>query len=245
MTSEPALPRQLPLDLPSRPALGREALFVAPCNAEAVARIDAWHDWPGRKLMLVGPPGSGKTHLVHAWAAAAEAKILPARRLAAADLPSLASQNVAVEDAADLAGEPDGERALLHLWNLSLADGGTVLLTAGTPPQEWGVVLPDLLSRLQAAPLVRIAAPDDATLRAVLVKLFADRQLAPTPALVDFIVARMERSFASARDVVARLDAAALSERRPVTRTLAARLLGTGETDATPASPPEGSVSAQ
>lgn len=218
-------PRQLPLDLPSRPALGRGALFVAPCNADAVATIDAWRNWPAGKLVLVGEAGSGKTHLAQVWAAASGARVVSAADLAGADLPGLADCPVAVEDADRAAGNAAAERALLHLHNLSAAGAGALLLTARVPPASWRLALPDLASRMQAAATVRIARPDDVALRAVLIKLFADRQLAPSPAALHLILTRMERSFAAARDIVARLDSAALAERRAVTRTLAARLL--------------------
>ncbi len=225
MVPDRATPRQLPLDLRIRPALGREAFFVAPCNSEAVALIDAWRSWPGRKLVLSGPPGAGKTHLAHVWAAATGARIVAARDVADMDLPSLARIPLAVEDASGVAGDARGERALFHLHNLSAAEGGALLLTADRPPNAWPLVLPDIRSRMVGAPLARITPPDDRTLRAVLVKLFSDRQLSPSPAVIDVLAARMDRSFAAARDLVARLDAAALAERSAVTRTLALRVL--------------------
>ncbi len=225
MVPDRAAPRQLPLDLRIRPALGREAFFVAPCNADAVALIDAWRGWPGRKLVLAGPPGAGKTHLAHVWAAAAGARMVAAAGLTEAGLPALARGPIAVEGADAVAGDPAAERTLFHLHNLSATEGGTLLLTADTPPATWPLVLPDLRSRLEAAPLARIAPPDDRTLRAVLVKLFADRQLSPSPAVIDVLAQRMDRSFAGARELVARLDAAALAERSAVTRPLALRIL--------------------
>ncbi|MBE0552217.1 MAG: chromosomal replication initiator DnaA, partial [Rhodobacteraceae bacterium] len=94
-----------------------------------------------------------------------------------------------------------------------------------TPPRDWGLRLPDLLSRMQAAGLARLDEPDDALLSAVLVKLFADRQIAVPVALIGWLVSRMERSIAAARDLVAQLDARALAEGRPVSRALAAELL--------------------
>ena len=225
MAERASEPRQLPLDLRPRPALGREAFLVAPCNAEAVALIDGWRTWPGGKLVLLGDAGAGKTHLAQVWAAASGAKVVSATRLAEIDPVGIAGQPVAVEDAPNLAGDPDAERALLHLHNLSAAEGGSLLLTADRPPRHWGLGLPDLASRMEGAPLARIAPPDDRTLRAVLVKLFSDRQLAPSPRVIDFLTLRMDRSFAAARDLVARLDAAALAEGRAVTQGLAARVL--------------------
>ncbi|MBM9595761.1 P-loop NTPase family protein [Roseitranquillus sediminis] len=218
-------PRQLGLDLPARPALGREAFLVSPCNDVALAQIDAWRDWPTRKLVLTGPPGSGKTHLAHIWAAEAEARVLAAPDLASATPAEVAPGNLAVEDADRIAGDAEAERMLFHLHNMVLESGGSLLLTAREAPARWGVRLPDLASRIGAAGLAGLNAPDDDLLRAVLVKLFADCQQAVSPRLVDYLATHMDRSFAAARRIVARLDGLALASRSRITREMARRLL--------------------
>ena len=217
--------RQLSFDLPVRAALGREDFFVAPANAMAVALIEGWRNWPGRKLVLEGPEGAGKTHLVHVWAQAADARIVDAASLADADIPTLANRPVAVEDVPAIAGNDAAEKALFHLHNLVLAEGHALLLTAGCPAARWGLVLPDLASRMQGTQATRLEAPDDRLLAAVLAKLFADRQLIPTPDTIPYLVARMDRSLDSARRLVAQLDSAALSQGRAINRRLAAELL--------------------
>ncbi|WP_343081219.1 DnaA ATPase domain-containing protein [Ostreiculturibacter nitratireducens] len=218
--------RQLAFDLPVRPALGRDDFLVAPSNALALKAIDADGDWPQGKLALVGPAGAGKTHLVHVWAAATGADVVRGIDLPDADIPAIAAAGrVAVEDADRIAGNPAAEAALFHLHNLVLAEGGRLLMTARTAPRRWGLTLPDLASRVEAASVAAIEAPDDALLAAVLVKLFADRQLTVAPTLVPYLVTRMERSFDAARKLVAALDAAALAQGRPVTRALAADVL--------------------
>ena len=221
------MPKQLSFDLPVRPALGREDFFVSPANAVAVATVEDWQRWPGGKLVLAGPAGSGKTHLAHVWASAAGAQVLEAGELPHLDIATIASggARLAVEDADTIAGDPAAEEALFHLYNLTLAEGGALLLTGATPPRHWPLTLPDLASRMLGASMVRLAPPDDALLNAVLLKLFADRQLAVTPDLVDYVVARMERSLDGARQLVAALDRAALAERRPITKRLAGRIL--------------------
>lgn len=219
---------QLALDLPPRAAMGRADFFPAPSNALALAQIDGWRDWPQRKLVLTGPPGSGKTHLAALWATQTGAETVPAEELALADLPALATGAVAVENAERVAGYDAGERALFHLHNLVLAQGGHLLLTATRAPARWSLRLPDLASRMQATATAAIDPPDDALLAAVLVKLFADRQVQVPPALIPWLVARMDRSLAAARDLVARLDAAALAQGRPVGRSLAAAVLAAG-----------------
>ncbi|MGL6210519.1 MAG: chromosomal replication initiator DnaA, partial [Paracoccaceae bacterium] len=178
----------------------------------------AWAEWPEGKLVLVGPEGSGKSHLAQVWAAEAGAVVVAARDLGG-DLPGLGVRLV-VEDADRVVDEA----ALFHLHNL-VVPGGRLLITARVPPRDWGLGLPDLVSRMQAASLVRLAAPDDALLSAVLIKLFADRQVAVQPVLIEYLVRRMGRSLGVARDLVARLDALALARGSAVTRGLASEVL--------------------
>ncbi|WP_319826257.1 DnaA ATPase domain-containing protein [Thalassovita sp.] len=216
---------QLSFDLPVRPALGREDFFVSPTNAFAVALIEDWRHWAGRKLALIGPAGSGKTHLAHVWAAATGARILPAADLAQADIPELACTPVAVEDVPAIAGDRRAEEALFHLHNLLLAERQFLLITADRPVLAWGLGLPDLLSRMQGTNAATLDQPDDQLLAAIVAKMFADRQVAPAAGTIPYMVAHMERSFDAARDLVARVDQAALDEKRPVNRGLAAEIL--------------------
>lgn len=214
--------RQLTFDLTGAEALTRDDFFVAPSNALALQTVEGWQDWPGGKLLLVGPEGSGKTHLAHVWAAAAGAVILQAQALAGLDISALSGARVVVEDAEQIG---PAEAQLFHLHNLVTATGGALLLTADAPPRDWALTLPDLLSRLQAAPIARLEPPDEGLLSAVLIKLFADRQLAVAPNLIPYLVSRMPRSIGAARALVAALDTAALAEGRAVTRALAAGVL--------------------
>lgn len=219
--------RQLTFDLPPVPALGRADFFVSESNRAALALLDGWRDWPGGQLALTGPEGAGKSHLAAIWVAETRAAALAAQDLAGADIPALAAAgHVLVEDADRAAGDAGFETALFHLANLVRAQGGRLLVTARQAPAAWPCVLPDLASRMQAMPLALLGAPDDGLLSAVLVKLFADRQLAVAPAVVAYLVARMDRSLAAARELVAALDARALAEGRAVTRALAAEILG-------------------
>ena len=214
---------QLPLDLGHRrPALDRDAFLVTAANAAAVAWIDRWPAWPTSALVLQGPPGSGKTHLAGVWRARAGAGIIAGAELAAALVPTLleAGPTLVVE-----AAEVAPEQPLLHLYNGIAERGGHLLLTSTQPPSRWGIGLADLRSRLNALPVAEIAAPDDLLIRAVLVKLFADRQLAVTAELVEFVGLRIERSFAAAQRVVAALDAASLVAQRRITIHLAQQIL--------------------
>ena len=216
-------PEQLTFDLPVRETRGRDDFFISPANETALAALDGWSDWPSGKLLLIGPEGSGKTHLAHVWAAQAEGRIVPADALTEAAVPGLASSGaVAVEDVDRNLVEP---RALFHLHNLMAERGGALLLTARTPVRDWGLTLPDLESRMMAASAAVVAPPDDVLLQAVLLKQFADRQIAVTPDLIDWLLRRIERSFDAARSAVETLDAASLAAGKPVTRAFARGLL--------------------
>lgn len=213
------MPEQLPLPLPARPALGRADYYVSPANRAVIAAVEDWRRWPGGTLAVVGPGGAGKSHLAHVFAAAAGARVLAGPALTG-DADTLARGALALDDAE---GAP--EEALLHLFNLMRARGHPFLLTARTPPARWPVTLPDLKSRLSTVALAHLPPPDDALLTAVLAKLFADRGIAPKPALIPYLVPRIERSFAAAAAVVAALDARAMAEGAPLGPRLAARVL--------------------
>jgi chromosomal replication initiation ATPase DnaA len=215
--------RQLVLALPHRAALGREDFLVSPANAAAVAMIDQWPDWPSHALLLVGPPGSGKSHLVEVWRRASGAERIEAADLSAEAVPDLLAQGgLAVENAP---GPALNERALFHLLNLARQQGAKVLITSEQLPGAWGVRLPDLVSRLRAAPVAELGAADDALLRGVLVKLFADRQLAVEESVISYLVVRMPRSLDAARHLVAEIDRRALEDKAQVSRTFVARVL--------------------
>jgi len=217
------VPRQLALALPHAESFARDDFLTGTSNADALATIERWPDWADRVLALTGPEGAGKSHLAAIWAETAGARRVSARALGETDLlHALATGALVVEDAS---AELD-ERALFHLLNLVREEDGYLLLTARTPPATWGVALPDLGSRLRAVPVVTVSAPDDALLRAVMVKLFADRQLAVDETLIAYLATRIERSFAVARETVERLDREALRQKRGVTRALAAEMLG-------------------
>ncbi|NEY91442.1 P-loop NTPase family protein [Tabrizicola oligotrophica] len=211
-------------DLGAAEDFSRAGFFASPANAEAQAVLADWAHWPQNRLLLTGPEGAGKTHLAHIWAQEAGATLLMAAALPGLDPTSLPPRLV-VEEADAVAGRPAHEEALFHLLNHQAHSGGHLLLTARRAPRDWGLGLPDLLSRLQSLAIARLDAPDDALLSAVLVKLFADRQIAVAPNLIPYLAARMDRSIAAARALVAALDARALALGRPVTRALAAELL--------------------
>ncbi|MEP5153863.1 DnaA/Hda family protein [Planktotalea sp.] len=216
---------QLSFDLPSRAALGRDDFFVSPSNALAVALIDAPHSWSNGKLLLIGPEASGKTHLAHVWAAQSGAQIISAADLSEDAVPDLLATPIVIEDVDAIAGQRPIETALFHLHNLSAAEGQNVLLTARSAPPRWSLSLPDLASRMQAVLIAELDAPDDTLLTALMMKLFADRQLNPAPDVIPFLAKRIDRSFAAVQRIVAALDKAGLEEKRPLTRAFASAVL--------------------
>lgn len=218
----PASPRQLVLALNHAESFAREDFLAGPSNAGALALIDRWPDWPDRIMALTGPEGSGKSHLASIWAEASGARVLAAKLLPAIDLPAALATGALVVEDLEAAGLD--ERALFHLLNLAREERAYVLLTARSAPAGFPVTIRDLGSRLRVLPSVALAAPDDALLRAVIVKLAADRQLAVDEALVNYLVNRIERSFVGARAAVALIDQEAMRQHRPVTRALAAEL---------------------
>ncbi len=219
--------KQLILDLPARPAFGRDDYYVSQANQAAFAKISDWKNWTDGKLVLCGPGGAGKTHLAHVWASEADAQVVRAADLEPDSIAEFVgkSPRIAVEDVENIAGMPEREQALFHMHNLVLADAGRLLLTSQLPPAGWPLMLPDLKSRVMGTGLVRLDAPDDALLSAVMVKLFVDRQIEVKPEIIGYLTQRMERSFTAAGRLVAGLDALALSEGRAITQSMARQIL--------------------
>jgi chromosomal replication initiation ATPase DnaA len=216
-------PRQLALALPHAESFGRDDFLEGPANAAGLTLIESWPDWPNRVMLLVGPEGSGKSHLAAIWAEQAGARSTSAHALTSAEVPGeLATGALVVED---LKADEFDERALFHLLNLAREDAAYVLITARQLPSALPVELRDLRSRLRAIPTVSLLPPDDHLFRALIVKFCADRQLSVDESVVSFVANRIERSFAAARQAVALLDTEALRLGRPVTRALAAELL--------------------
>jgi chromosomal replication initiation ATPase DnaA len=216
------LAAQLRLKLDRAAPFRREDYVASPSSSEALRLLDQWPNWRGGALALVGPPGSGKTHLATAWAAQVGARIVAAAEDAgAADLSDLGDAPVLLEDA-DRAGM---DEFLFHLINRAGLAGGGLLLTARTPPKAWPASLPDLRSRLNALPVASLAEPDDAVLTALLDKFFRERNIRPPEDLVPYLVRRIERSTINARDIVDKLDETADALRRPISKALAREIL--------------------
>lgn len=215
---------QLLLPFESAPAYGREDFLVGKPNEAACSYIDRFPRWLAPAALLVGPEGSGKSHLAAIFAQSAHAPTLRGDHLAFADVPELSRlTGLVIEDCDRFA--PD-EAALFHLINLARETGLLMVLTARHAPENWGLVTPDLLSRLRAQPRLALSEPDDALLGALIVKLFADRQIGIDASVVAYALARIERSYRAVIGLVATLDRLSLARKRPITRTLVAEALG-------------------
>jgi len=215
-------PRQLPLDLPHEAALSRDDFLVGGSNRAAFELLERWPGWPSTVVVLAGPVGSGKTHLVKAFQDETGAAVKTAPDLCEADVEVLVAAPAAVVENAHLGVD---NTALFHLLNAARQADKTVLITSRTWPASWKITLPDLMSRLRAATPVEILEPDDDLLRRVLVKLFADRQIAVELGVVDYLVVRMERSLEVALRAVEAIDQEALAGRVKITKPLAGRVL--------------------
>lgn len=218
---------QLALDFPHRPSLGRDDFMVASCNREAVTLVDSWPDWPYFAVCIYGPEGCGKSHLANVFAnKVANLTHYPYR------IPFLNASAVTMENFRTLFAEHNclvieelnehiNEEALFHLYNLYRDEGGNILFTGEIAPARLNLKLPDLRSRLNIVPAVEIKEPDDEILSALLVKLFADRQIIPSPELITYLLNNMQRSYAFARKLVAEIDNTSLSRKRAVSVTIA------------------------
>jgi len=220
--SGPFIPRQLVLDLDHSVSFAREDFLSGPSNVAALTLIERWPDWPSRIVALTGPEGSGKSHLAAIWADESGARVLSPKFLSSADVPgTLATGALVVED---LEAEDLDEHALFHLINLAREEDAYVLLTSRYAVASLPVTIRDLASRLRALPAVMVTPPDDVLLRSLLIKLASDRQLALDESVINYLVNRIDRSFAAARNAIQTLDDEAMRRHRPVTRALAVEL---------------------
>jgi chromosomal replication initiation ATPase DnaA len=211
--------RQMAFDLADAPRYEAEDFLESLSNETALKAVSAWPRWAHPVLLVVGPAGSGKTHLASLWAMRAGGRVVAPEALDRESAPDLlAGGALALDDADRIEGR---EAALFHLLNAAREIGASMLLTASTAPDAWGVATPDLLSRLRLAPSAALEAPDEALMRAALVKLFVERQLQVDVGVIELLALHLDRSLTAAREIVADLDARSLSERRRITRTMA------------------------
>ena len=193
--------------------------MIGQSNQSAVDWIDSWPNWPAPALVLCGPAASGKTHLAAVWGERAKAETIKPDMLLSSTAGELtASGRPLLIDGVDpWLGTREAEETLFHLYNILKEQKSTMLLTSRAAPSHIDFIIPDLASRLRAAPCATIESPDDTLLQNVLVKMFADRQIVINDDILKYLMPRIERSFKSISDIVAKSDQMALSQKRPVT----------------------------
>lgn len=206
---------QLLLQLEAPPSFAAADFVADASNEEALRWLAAPTRWPDGRLLLAGPPGTGKTHLLHATAEAQGWALLRGPDLRG--LPEAPHRGVALDEA-DLPGE---ETALLHLMNACAETRLPLLMAAPRPPSRWRVALADLRSRLMATAVAQLDEPSDALLDALLAKHLADRQIQLDPGLLLALRRRLPRRAAVMAEAVARLDRASLIAGRRLTRAAA------------------------
>ncbi len=224
---------QLPFDFPHRPSLGREDFMVASCNIEAVTTIDLWPNWPYFAICIYGPEGCGKTHLANVFAQMVAIKTNHPYRIPFIKASQLNkdlihtlfenSHQIVIEDLQNL----NHQEALFHLYNTYRDLGGNILFTTTKAPARINFTLPDLRSRMNIVPSLEIKSPDDDLLMALLVKLFTDRQITPSPELLEYLLKNMYRSFSYARKLVEEIDNISLAKKRAISINIAKEAIST------------------
>lgn len=192
---------QIPLDLTPKPDFTFESFIEAPSNAGAFNVVRAWPAWPAPAMMLLGPEGTGKTHLGEAWLAV--------------------SHGLFLDDA-----HTRTEDELFGFINRALrGDIPGLLLASRVPPTDWGVSLPDLKSRLGAMPVMQLHEPDDDSLHPITRALFERQGRAVGRDVVDYLLKYTDRSVPALRATIRLIDEAASSAKADVTKAFAAKVL--------------------
>ena len=222
---------QLIFNLPRRVSFRREDFFISSSNRGTLSILDNWRDWPSRKLGLIGPRSSGKSHLVSLWAERTDAEVVSVSDLKEENIRGLIKKKaVAIEDINDLEkiqGKKkfQTERALLHLYNTASENDCYFLISGTEAPANWAISLKDLSSRLKTLTLTFLLPPDDELLKALIVKQFEDRQIMVAPELITYVAKRIERSFKAIKEFADLIDKKSLSEKREITIPVAKAIL--------------------
>ena len=216
---------QIGLSLPVHSSEGIDEFYISECNKMAVNLLEDWKNWPNLKHVLSGPPTSGKTHLGRIWAKQANAYYTDARSLKIDKIDKIATTALVIDNISELNFQKDLEGSLFHLHNL-LQERKLPFLMIGTgSPQFWNISLSDLMSRIEGTRNAQIGELDDGLFPLIMAKLFADRQMYPSPDVIEYLRRRIDRSFSSIFSIVATIDRVSIEEKRPITRSLVAKIL--------------------
>ncbi len=212
---------QIPLELDHEPSFALEDFIVSETNNIAFETVKSWPDWEYHVAALIGPEASGKSHLAISWAKKSNATVFTKSKIPSVEeIEHLG--NIVLED---VYLAPSDEQSLFHLINWSKENSRYLLLTSRDEPTRWEISLPDLKSRLSLVQVANIQSPDDQLLMILLAKMFTDRQLNIDLSIINFMIPRMERSFSAARELVAAIDAKALSQKKAITQKIAKECL--------------------
>jgi len=220
------LGKQLTLNLGRRFTLTREEYYVSKANSMAIRALDDWTLCLQPGLIIVGPKSSGKTHLASVWMNETGADSFQVSELASLDVQFISKEKFIVIENLDSISELSikernmAEEKILHMYNFFAASGGKILMTAVTFPIMWNLGLKDLLSRLMSLQIAELSLPDDKLLAAIMAKQFVDRQIVVPSKVIEYAMARMERSFSFAKKLVDELDIEALSLKKPINKKL-------------------------
>jgi chromosomal replication initiation ATPase DnaA len=208
---------QLSLLLASEPDYSPNSFFVTDSNRQAWSWLNEWTSWPAHGLILTGAAQSGKTHLAKAWQSHTDAQFINTEALAS-NLDELCKHKkfFVLEDVDTLVPQLD-QSLLFHFFNSSREHNAYVLLTARTNPKDWPLSLADLQSRLLSLPLVTLYEPDDDLLRAMMLKLFGDRQMDIDPKVINYLLPRVERSYAAVSDLVKAVEKESVQHNQRIT----------------------------
>lgn len=219
--------RQIPLPLPHDSAMGADDFMITASNRDAAAWVTRWPDWPAHGLIVTGPSGSGKTHLLHLWLAQSGGQMVTKSDLLSRDPVTIALKNprIALDDCDGYAGDAAAEEALFHLYNYQKATKGSLLIALTRGAGQSNFALPDLRSRLLTLPAAALTDPDDELLSALYVKQFRDRQITLDAATASYLATHGARDAAGIRDLIDRIDRAALAGNRKITVSLAKLVL--------------------
>ena len=216
---------QIGLSLPIQSSSGIDDFLISDCNSMALSLLEDWENWPNLKHTLSGPAASGKTHLGRIWAKQTNAFFLDAKTLKISDVDRIATTPLAIDNVSEMNAVSELEEALFHVHNLLQERKLPFLLIGTGSPKFWNISLPDLNSRIQGARNAQINEIDEKLFPLLMAKLFADRQMYPSPDVFEYLNRRIDRSFSSINNIVEKIDQISIEEKRPITRSLVSQML--------------------
>ncbi len=219
--------RQLPLDLPAvdRP-MRRETFITTAANAGDIATLETWWASAEPALVICGAASSGKSHLAGVLAQDEGADVAAVAQDGGID--QVAGDGLFIIDGLERLSRPT---LLLEAIERARTGRGRLALVGRGRPQDWANGLIDLETRLSAIPRIEVSPPDEALLRQIMQKLFADRQVRVDAKVIEYAAPRIRRSLAAAIEFCRAADELALDAGSAVTLAIARRAVEAAELD--------------